>query len=82
MRRKTAYRKRRHTGATVIGEYSDEGHSGKNIKGRPAFQQMMDDIRGSKTEDRPSYVYVFKLSRFGRNTADTLSSLQFLEDYA
>ena len=40
---------------------------------------MLDDIRTAK--ERPDYVYVFKLSRFGRNTADTLSSLQFLEDY-
>ena len=70
-----------HRGYKVIAEYSDEGKSGKNIKGRPAFTQMMDDIRVAKEGERPDYVYVFKLSRFGRNAADTLSSLQFLEDY-
>lgn len=68
-----------HRGYKVIGEYSDEGKSGKNITGRPDFQRMLDDIRS--TNDRPDYVYVFKLSRFGRNAADTLNSLQFLEDY-
>ena len=24
----------------IVGEYSDEGHSGKNIKGRQEFMQM------------------------------------------
>jgi len=27
------------------------------------------------------YVLVFKLSRFGRNAADVLNSLQFMQDY-
>ena len=27
----------------VVGEYSDEGKSGKNINGRPQFQQMLDE---------------------------------------
>ena len=69
----------KHRGYKVIGEYSDEGHSGKNIKGRPEFQRMLEDIRTAK--EKPDYVYVFKLSRFGRNTADTLSALQYLEDF-
>ena len=71
----------KHRGYKVIGEYNDEGKSGKNIKGRPKFQEMLDDIRTAKEGERPDYVYVFKLSRFGRNAADTLSSLQFLEDF-
>ena len=29
----------------VVGEYSDEGKSGKNIGGRPQFQQMLEDIK-------------------------------------
>ena len=32
----------------IVGEYSDEGHSGKNIAGRPAFQQMLSDIEAKK----------------------------------
>lgn len=28
----------------IVGEYSDEGHSGKNIKGRPEFMKMLNDI--------------------------------------
>ncbi len=28
----------------IAGEYCDAGKSGRSIKGRPAFQQMLDDI--------------------------------------
>ena len=62
----------------VVGEYSDEGFSGKNIKGRLEFQRMLNDIKENK--DDISYVLVFKLSRFGRNAADVLSSLQLMQD--
>ena len=48
----------------IVGEYSDEGHSGKNIKGHHEFMRMMDDIEESK--DGVDFVLVFKLSRFGR----------------
>lgn len=63
----------------IAGEYCDAGKSGKSIKGRPAFQQMMEDVASQK--DEISYVLVFKLSRFGRNAADVLKSLQLLLDY-
>ena len=61
---------------TVAEEFSDEGHSGKNIKGRPEFVRMMEKI-----ESGEEYVLVFKLSRFGRNAADVLNSLQIMQDY-
>lgn len=64
---------------TVAGEYSDEGKSGKNIEGRPKFQCMLGDIASGK--DDIEYVLVFKLSRFGRNAADVLNSLQLMQDY-
>ncbi len=41
--------------------------------------QILDDISSEK--DNISFVLVFKLSRFGRNAADILKSLQLLEDY-
>lgn len=68
-----------HRGMKIVGEYSDEGKSGKNIKGRPEFQKMLNDIKDGK--DKVDYVLVFKLSRFGRNAADTLNSLQYMEDF-
>lgn len=63
----------------IAGEYCDAGKSGKSIVGRPAFLQMLDDISSEK--DNISFVLVFKLSRFGRNAADILKTLQLLEDY-
>lgn len=63
----------------VAGEYSDEGKSGKNIEGRPQFMQMLKDIESGK--DKVEFVLVFKLSRFGRNAADVLSSLQRMQDF-
>lgn len=63
----------------IAGDYCDAGKSGKSIKGRPEFQRMMDDIINQK--DNISYVLVFKLSRFGRNAADVLKSMQLLMDY-
>ena len=64
---------------TVVGEYSDEGFSGKNIQGRLDFQRMLDDIQTGR--DGVSFVLVFKLSRFGRNAADVLNSLQLMQDF-
>lgn len=66
-------------GMTVADEYSDEGFSGKNIQGRLEFQRMLNDIQNGK--DGVEYVLVFKLSRFGRNAADVLNSLQLMQDF-
>ena len=63
----------------IAGEYSDEGFSGKNIQGRADFRRMLNDIQNQK--DGVSYVLVFKLSRFGRNAADVLNSLQLMQDF-
>lgn len=63
----------------IVGKYTDEGKSGKNAEHRPAFTQMMEDIRSKK--DNIRYVLVFKLSRFARNTSDTAKYLQELASY-
>ncbi len=63
----------------IAHEYSDQGKSGKSVEGRPEFMQMLEDIKSEK--DQVSYVLVFKLSRFGRNAADVLSSLQLMQDF-
>ena len=63
----------------IVGEYEDAGKSGKSIEGRPAFSQMIRDITEGKNP--VSYVLVFKLSRFGRNAADVLSTLQTMQDF-
>ena len=63
----------------IVGEYEDAGKSGKSIEGRLEFNRMMEDIKSGK--DGVSYVLVFKLSRFGRNAADVLSTLQVMQDF-
>ena len=63
----------------IVREYEDAGKSGKSTMGRIGFNQMMDDIQSGK--DGVSFVLVFKLSRFGRNAADVLNSLQIMQDF-
>ncbi len=63
----------------IAGEYCDAGRSGMDTKGRPEFCRLIDDVMSQK--DNVSFVLVFKLSRFGRNTADILKYLQILEDF-
>lgn len=63
----------------IVGTYEDAGKSGKSIEGRIEFNRMMEDIKSGK--DGVSFVLVFKLSRFGRNAADVLSTLQVMQDF-
>ena len=63
----------------IVGEYEDAGKAGKSIEGRASFCRMMEDIKSGK--DGVAYVLVFKLSRFGRNAADVLSTLQVMQDF-
>lgn len=66
-------------GYEIVKEYEDAGKSGKSIEGRTEFNRMMEDIKAGV--DGVSYVLVFKLSRFGRNAADVLSTLQVMQDF-
>ena len=62
----------------IVGIYEDAGKSGKSIEGRPAFKKMLSDIENGLAID---YVLVYKLSRFERNAADILNSLEFIQSY-
>ena len=62
----------------VLDIYEDAGKSGKSIEGRPAFKQMLFDIENGLQIE---YILVYKLSRFGRNAADILNSLEFVQSY-
>lgn len=44
---------------SIVGEYSDEGKSGKSVEGRPQFKQMLSDIENCK--DNVDNVYQFLL---------------------
>lgn len=63
----------------IVSTYEDAGKSDKSIEGRLEFNRMMEDIKSGK--DGVSFVLVFKLSRFGRNAADVLSTLQVMQDF-
>ena len=65
-------------GLKVINIYEDAGKSGKSIEGSPAFQKMMNDVSNGLDIN---YILVYKLSRFGRNAADILNSLELLQSY-
>lgn len=64
---------------TVVKEFCDAGISGASAEGRPAFKEMLASIR--KGIDCVKFVVVYKLSRFGRNTADTLAAVQEMQDF-
>ena len=63
----------------IVQEFADEGKSGKSVEDRPEFQRMLDNIESGT--DNIQFVLVFKLSRFGRNAADVLNSLQRMQDF-
>ena len=62
----------------IVNIYEDAGKSGKSIEGRPAFKQMLYDIENGLEID---YILVYKLSRFGRNAADILNSLEHVQAF-
>jgi len=62
----------------IVNIYEDAGKSGKSIEGRPAFKQMLSDIENGLEID---YILVYKLSRFGRNAADILNSLEHVQAF-
>lgn len=55
-------------GYQVIGEYIDNGFSGKDDK-RPAFERLLADVRANKVD----CVVVYKLDRIGRSLKHLLN---------
>lgn len=73
-------REAKYRGMDIADKFSDAGFSGKNVSGRPGFTRMLKRIQDGNP-DGVSYVLVYKLSRFDRNAADVLNSLQLMQDY-
>lgn len=67
----------RKNGYELYKLYADEGISGKQIKHRKQFQQMMQDAKAKKFDK----VVVKDVSRFARNTVDLLQSVRELKSY-
>lgn len=61
----------------VYNVYIDEGISGKNIEGRPAIKEMIEDIKKGKINN----VLVFKIDRLTRNTADLIYLVNLFNTY-
>ena len=57
--------------------YKDAGISAKNMSGRPAFQQMLEDMRAGKI----NYIVAYKLDRVTRSVRDLEVLISELEEY-
>lgn len=65
-----------HPGWTLAGIYADEGISGTSLKHRLKFVQMLEDARQGKVK----YILAKSISRFARNTIDTLNTVRELRN--
>jgi len=57
--------------------YNDAGISAKNMKDRPAFQQMLEDMKAGKL----NYIVAYKLDRVTRSVRDLEVLISTLEQY-
>lgn len=67
-----------HPNWTVVGQYADEGISGTGMKTRPSFMKMLRDARKKKFD----LIVTREVSRFARNTVDTLVTTRELKQYS
>jgi DNA invertase Pin-like site-specific DNA recombinase len=58
------------------GIYADEGISGTGLEKRKAFNEMMKEAKAGKVD----MIITKSISRFGRNTIDTLNSIRTLKE--
>lgn len=65
-----------HNGWQLAGIYTDEGISGTSTKHRAGFQQMITDALAGKID----LILTKSVSRFARNTVDTLTHVRRLKD--
>lgn len=64
-------------GYEVIKVYKDEGKSGKNIKGRPEMQQLLEDAKLRKFQA----IFIYKLDRFSRSLKDLIETIEKLKEW-
>ena len=60
---------------TLVDIYMDDGKSGRSADGRPEFKRLMEDCQAGKVD----LIITKSLSRFARNTVDTLTYLNMLK---
>jgi site-specific DNA recombinase len=61
----------------LVNVYADEGLSGTSMKGRTKFLEMIDDCEAGKID----YIITKSISRFARNTVDTLTMVRKLQGW-
>ena len=59
-----------------VGMYSDEGITGTSIKRRDGFNKMIEDTLAGKID----LIVTKSVSRFARNTVDSLTTVRKLKD--
>ena len=64
-----------HPGWTLAGIYADADASGTNTDHRLNFQRMIEDCKNGKID----YIITKSISRFARNTVDTLNYVRMLK---
>lgn len=62
---------------TLTAQYIDEGITGTSAEKRPRFMQMIEDARQRKF----NMIITREVSRFARNTVDTLQYTRLLKEY-
>lgn len=68
---------RRHPDWVLVNIYADEGLSGTSIRHRAAFCRMITDALDGKID----LIITKSLSRFARNTVDTLNTIRQLKEH-
>ena len=63
-----------HPGWALAGIYADKGISGTSVKNRKEFLRMIEDAKAGKIQ----YILAKAVSRFARNTVDTLTYVREL----
>ena len=61
---------------TLVGQYIDEGITGTSAEKRPEFMKMIDDAK----KDKFDMIITREVSRFARNTVDTLQYTRMLRE--
>ena len=62
---------------TLVAQYVDEGITGTSVEKRPQFQKMIRDAKAHKFD----LIITREVSRFARNTVDTLQYTRMLKEY-